>query len=115
MRPLTRYKFGEFKRDWAFYRPSHSIDANGDAAESIPDVPCAVVHTMWHPEEDQSVAAGYGRDLDSVKYAIIYDEPDIRHGDIVYMRGKIWDVVGIQEFNTHWQVSVALRKGQEDG
>lgn len=103
---LTQDKFKEFKADYQFYGTHLEKDKYRNEQSVKNDTPRCTVNTMWHPMTDAVSVAEYGRDIASMYFAIVYDNPGIQHNDVVTLFGDDYEVVGVKHFNTHDRVDV---------
>lgn len=110
MMELTQNEFEEFKKDYSIYG-THSVKDKYLNEQTVrDDTPRGTIHTMWHPITDAFTVAEYGRNVSTMLYCIIYDDPGIDYGDIVEVHGKEHEVVGIKYFNTHTRIDVQRKK-----
>lgn len=107
---LTQNEFKDLKAEYAVYGTHTVTDRyNNERAEKDAE-PKGSIYTMWHPLTDAASIAEYGKDISKMFYAIVYDDPDIDYGDIISVRGKEYEVVGIKYFNTHTRIEIRAKK-----
>lgn len=107
---LTQSAFAEFKSDFAVYGTHGVTDRYGNQRPVKDANPRGTIHTMWHPLTDAASIAEYGKDISTMYYAIVYDNPGIQHGDIITLRGDEYEVVSVKRFNTHDRVDIRRKK-----
>lgn len=110
---LTKDYFEWLKKDYAVYGTHMELDEYRNEHAVRDETPRCVIHTMWHPMTDAVSIAEYGRNISSMVYALIYDDPGIQHGDTLMIRGVEHEIVGIKYFNTHVQLDA--KKKVSDG
>lgn len=107
---LTQDQFEEFKKDYAVYGTHTELDPYRNEKTIKNDSPRGTVHTMWHPMTGTVAFAEYGRDISSMLYSIVYDNPGIEYNDIIEIYGDEYEVVGIKIYNTHVRIDVKRKK-----
>jgi hypothetical protein len=110
MMTLTQRAFTEFKQDYSVYG-THPVLDRYKNEQSVKDTePRGVINTMWHPLVDASDIAEYGSDISRMFFGIIYEDPGIKHGDILTINNDEYEIVGIKYFNTHTRIDVRRKK-----
>lgn len=107
---LTQNEFEEFKKDYAVYGTHTKSDKYLNEQTVMDDLPKGIIHTMWHPVTDAFTVAEYGRSVSTMLYCIIYEDPGVDYGDVIEIRGKQYEVVGVKYFNTHTRLEVQKKK-----
>ena len=107
---LTQDAFTELKAAYAVYG-THTVQDKYRNEQTVKDdEPRGTIWTMWHPMSDAASIAEYGPDISSMYYAIVYDDPGIKRGDVIALYGEDYEVAGIKRYNTHIRVEVRRKK-----
>ena len=106
----TRNDFSEYKRNFDIYGTHTVKDKYLNEQSVIDDAPRCTVYTMWNPRIDALSVAEYGQDISNMYYAIVYDDPGIKHGDVVVLNDEQYEVVGIKRYHTHTRIEVKKKK-----
>lgn len=108
----TRDDFSEYKRNYDIYGTHAVTDRYDNERAVVDDTPRCTVYTMFDPLIDALSVAEYGQDISNMYYAVIYDDPGIKHGDVVTIRDEQYEVVGIKYYHTHTRIEVKKKVGQ---
>ena len=107
---LTRDAFGEFKQTYAVYGTHIEKDAYRNEYTVQDTAPRGTIRTMFQPLTDQLAFQEYGADISNMRFAIVYEDTEIKHNDVITIDDDEYEVVGIKKFNNYRRIEVRRKK-----
>lgn len=111
----TQNQFTRFKQDYEIYGTHEVMDQYRNKTREKDAQPRGTINVMWQPATDNVSLAEYGRSVSSIYFAIVYDDLEINHGDVVELFGKDYEVIAIKIYNTYRRIDVKLKQGVSNG
>lgn len=108
---LTQHDFLQFKDSYDVYGTHTELDSYHNEHTVMDSEPKGSVFTMWQPLSDAAGIAEYGAEISRMFYGIVYDDPGVKHGDVISYRGNDYEIVGIKYFNTFTRVEIRKKDG----
>ena len=102
---LTENSFNEYKSDFIIYGPRTITDDYGNE-KNVYDVNNGTIHTMFSSVSDNESIALYGKNIEHIKQAVVYENTPIDSMDQVIIDNERYEVISIKQFQTHREIKV---------